>query len=129
MANKKRNIVIIAGVAVLALVAVAVIFLWEPAPTGAMVGITNLPDSLNPILEQNTSGLNADELVFDGLTNFEVDVASQKMSVDLALADQITQDTVTKKTYTVILRDVAWHDGTKLTALDVEYSFAAYRCC
>lgn len=126
MSNKKRNIVIIIGAVVVALVAVAVIFLWEPAPTGAMVGVTDLPDSLNPILEQNLSGLNADELVFDGLTNAEVDVASAKRSFELALAEEITQDPKTKKTYTIKLKPINWHDGTRLTAQDVEFSFAAY---
>jgi ABC-type transport system substrate-binding protein len=78
------------------------------------------------VLAQNISGLNADELVFDGLVNFEVDPESGKLYPELALAEAIEQDPATKKDYTVLLRQVYWHDGTELTAEDVEYSFAAY---
>lgn len=126
MANKK-SILVIAIIALIAVGAgVAIALLWEPEPEGLIVGITNLPDSLNPILEQNLSGLDADELVFDGLVNFEIDVASGQMSSELALAESITQDPVTKKTYTAVLRDVKWHDGTPVTSGDVAFSFAAY---
>jgi len=130
MANKKANkksILIVAIIAVAALgVAAAVFLLWQREPEGLVVGISDLPDSLNPVLKQNTQGLNADELVFDGLVNFEVNLETAQMSSDLALAESITQDPVTKKTYTAVLRDVKWHDGTPVTSADVEYSFAAY---
>jgi ABC-type transport system substrate-binding protein len=126
MANKK-SILVIAVIALIAVGAgVAIALLWEPEPEGLIVGITDLPDSLNPVLPQNLSGLNASELVFDGLVNFEIDVPSGQMSADLALVESITQDPVTKKTYTVVLRDTKWHDGTPVTAADVAYSFAAY---
>ena len=78
------------------------------------------------MLEQNTCGLNADELVFDGLVNFEVDPQSGKLYPELALAESIDQDPKTKKTYRVLLKQVSWHDGTELSAEDVVYSFAAY---
>jgi len=128
MANKnKKSTLVVVIVAVLAVAAAAtVFFLWQREPEGLVVGISTLPDSLNPVLEQNTSGMNADELVFDGLVNFEVDVASGQMNSELALAESITQDPATKTTYTAVLRDVKWHDGTQVTAADVEYSFAAY---
>lgn len=126
MANKKSTLVVVI-VAVVALAAAASVFLlWQREPEGLVVGISTLPDSLNPILEQNTSGLNADELVFDGLVNFEVDTASGQLNSELALAESITQDPVTKTTYIAVLKDVKWHDGTPVTAADVEYSFAAY---
>jgi ABC-type transport system substrate-binding protein len=123
---KKRNIVIIAAVAAMAVSAGALALLWKPEPKGIVVGTANLPDSLNPILEQNAAGLNADELVFDGLVNFEVDQASGAISSELALAESIEQDPRDKKTYTVRLREVSWHDGAQLTAEDVEFSFNAY---
>jgi ABC-type transport system substrate-binding protein len=117
----------VAVIAVLVVAAAASVFLlWQREPEGLVVGISTLPDSLNPILEQNTSGLNADELIYDGLVNFEVDVASGQMNSELALADSITQDPATKTTYTVVLKSVKWHDGTPVTAADVAYSFAAY---
>ena len=75
---------------------------------------------------QNTSGLNADELLFDGLVNFEVDKTSGSLYSELALAESIVQNPVDKKTYTIMLRDVMWHDGTPVTSDDIVYSFAAY---
>ena len=126
MAIKKSLIVLIVAAVVVIGAASAVFLLWQQEPKGLVVGISTLPDSLNPVLEQNLSGLNADELVFDGLVNFEVDVTSGQLNSELALAESITQDPVTKKTYTVVLKDVKWHDGTPVTAADVEFSFAAY---
>ncbi len=119
---------IVAGAAALAAVAAAaaVFLLWKPQPKGITVAVSTLPDSLNPVLEQNTSGLNADELLFDGLVNFEVDAQSGKLCPEFALAESIEQDPRTKKTYRATLKQVWWHDGTPVTAGDVAFSFAAY---
>ena len=127
MNNTKRNIIIAAGFALVAAAAgLSIFFLWKPQPKGIVIAVSSLPDSLNPVLDQNVSGLNADELVFDGLVNFEVDPDSGRLYPELALAEAIEQDPTTKQDYTVLLRQVYWHDGTVLTAEDVEYSFAAY---
>ncbi len=127
MGTKKRNIIVIAAVITAAIVAGAGVFLlWKPEPKGIVVAVSSLPDSLNPILEQNVSGLNADELIFDGLVNFEVDPGTGKLYPELALAEAIEQDPVTKKSFTALLRKVYWHDGTEVTAEDVVYSFQAY---
>lgn len=127
MSNKNRNIIIAACfVVVAALAGLGIFLLWKPEPKGIVVAVSSLPDSLNPVLDQNVSGLNADELVFDGLVNFEVDPQSGTLYPELALAEAIEQDPATKKDYSVLLRHVYWHDGTELTAEDVEYSFAAY---
>jgi ABC-type transport system substrate-binding protein len=124
--SKKSIIAIIIGV-VLVLGATGAFFVWKSSqPKGIVVAVSTLPDSLNPILDQNTSGLNADELVFDGLVNFEIDETSGKLYPELALAESIEQDPVDKKSYTVLLRHVYWHDSTLVTAADVVYSFAAY---
>lgn len=123
---QKKNLIIVGAVSALVVAAAAVFMFWEREPEGLVVGISNLPDSLNPVLEQNLQGMNANELVFDGLANFEVDSASGKLNAELALADSITQDPATKTTYTAVLKDVKWHDGTPVTASDVAYSFAAY---
>jgi peptide/nickel transport system substrate-binding protein len=126
MKMSKKSIVVIVIVAVLILAAVGAFLVWKSQPKGIVVAESVLPDSLNPVLAQNTSGLNADELVFDGLVNFEVDETSGKLYSELALAESIEQDPVNKKTYTALLRSVNWHDGTPVTAADVAYSFAAY---
>ncbi|HOX31428.1 MAG TPA: ABC transporter substrate-binding protein [Spirochaetales bacterium] len=127
MVQKNRTVLIVAiVVGLVALFAGAFFLLYKPEPKGLKVGISTLPDSLNPVLAQNNVGLNADELVFDGLVNFEIDQASGSLISEFALAESITQDPATKKTYQVALKDVAWHDGRKLSAADVEFSFAAY---
>jgi peptide/nickel transport system substrate-binding protein len=127
MNNKKINIIIGAAAAlVAAAVGLGIFYLWKPQPKGIVIAVSNLPDSLNPVLGQNVSGLNADELVFDGLVNFEVDPDSGELYPELALAEAIEQDPGTKQDYSVLLRQVYWHDGTELTAEDVEFSFAAY---
>jgi ABC-type transport system substrate-binding protein len=126
MANKKRIIVIAGAGAFIALATLALALLWKPEPKGIIVGASALPDSLNPILEQNTSALNADELVFDGLVNFEVDQGSGSIGSELALAEKIAQDPKSKKAYTVSLRQALWHDGRPLSANDVVFSYDAY---
>jgi ABC-type transport system substrate-binding protein len=110
------------------LAALGAFLIWnaQSKPKGIVVAISNLPDSLNPVLEQNIAGMNASELVFDGLVNFEVDEQSGKLYPELALAESIEQDGTTKKSYTALLREVYWHDGSTLSAEDVVYSFAAY---
>ncbi len=123
--NKKALAVGIIGVALAA--AITAIMIVKQPPKGITIAVSDLPDSLNPVLAQNTSGLNADELLFDGLTNFEVDETSGKLYTELALASSIEQDPITKKTYMATLLDgLTWHDGTPVTAHDVEYSFNAY---
>ena len=126
MKMTKKGIVAIIILVVLLLAGAGAFFVWKSQPKGIVVAVSTLPDSLNPVLAQNTSGLNADELVFDGLVNFEVDETSGKLYSELALAESIEQDPADKKTYTALLRDVSWHDGTPVTSADVVYSFNAY---
>ena len=135
MKMNKKSVIAIAIVAAAVVASVVAVAVWKSQPKGMTVAVSTLPDSLNPVLEQNTSGLNADELVFDGLTNFEVteDSASGRgvLYADLALAESIEQDSSDKKTYTVTLRDVYWHDSTAenphtVSADDVAYSYQAY---
>ena len=72
MKMNKKSVVAIAIVAAAVVASVVAVAVWKAQPKGMTVAVSTLPDSLNPVLEQNTSGLNADELVFDGLTNFEI---------------------------------------------------------
>ncbi len=126
MKSSKTAVIII--IVALAVVAIGALFflVWKPEPRGIMVGSSALPDSLNPILEQNVAGLNANELLYDGLVNFEVDAASGKLYSEFALAETIEQDKATKKTYRAKLKEAYWHDGNRVVAEDVAYSFAAY---
>lgn len=92
---------------------------------GMVAAVSTEPDSLNPVLPQNTSALNINELLFDGLTNNEIDPSSGVLYTDFALAEEIVQGK-DRKTYTITLIDTTWHDNTALTADDVVYSFNAY---
>jgi peptide/nickel transport system substrate-binding protein len=126
MIKTKRKIAIgVVGAMILLLS--AGMFLFIDKESGEIIiGASTLPDSLNPVLEQNTAAINADELVFDGLVNFEVDPDTGKISTELAIAESIVQDPVTKKNYQVVLREMSWHDGRPLTADDVVFSYRAY---
>lgn len=123
--SKKLLAIIIA--VVLLLILLIVFAVLKAKPKGMTIAVSTLPDSLNPVLEQNTSGLNANELLFDGLVNNTVDPDSKVVYSELALAESIEQDTATKKIYTVTLKDgIEWHDGTPVTSDDVVYTFSAY---
>ncbi|MEM5947940.1 ABC transporter substrate-binding protein [Spirochaetia bacterium 38H-sp] len=126
MKTGKRNIILLSILLFIIVGASTIFILWKSQPKGITIAISELPDSLNPILPQNISGMNASELIFDGLVNFEVDYLSKKLYPEFALAESIEQDPLTKKIYTVVLRDISWHDGRKLTADDVVFSFDAY---
>ncbi len=126
MESKKRSLFVIVGIGASALLAVVlVLLLWKPAPTGIVAGVPDLPDSLNPVLQQNVMGLNANELLFDGLVDFEVD-PSGVISTEFGLATSIEQDRATKKTYVVKLKEVKFHDGKDLEAEDVAFSYRCY---
>ena len=81
MKMNKKSIIAIVIIAVVLIAAVSTFFIVKAQPKGIVVAVSTLPDSLNPVLEQNTSGLNADELLFDGLVNFEVDETRDRKSV------------------------------------------------
>lgn len=132
MKFSKKSLIAIGAVVVAAAASVTTVLVMKSQPKGITVAVSNLPDSLNPVLEQNTTGLNINELLFDGLANFEVDSSSGELYADYALAEEITMDEKDKRTYTVTLRDTQWNDGTEekagtpVTADDVVYSFKAY---
>lgn len=122
--NKKLLAIIIA--ILLLLLIGFLVFRTVIKPKGMTVAVSTLPDSLNPVLAQNTQGLNANELLFDGLVNYTVDPDSKVPYLEFALADTIEQDSTTKKIFTVVLKKAEWHDGNPVTADDVVYSFNAY---
>ncbi len=91
-----------------------------PAVGGAIVeGAIGTPRSLNPLLAvSNDVDMDLTRLMFSRL--FTTD-ASGAVVPDLVDRFTISED---QKTYDITLRDdVAWHDGTKLTADDVVFTF------
>jgi len=82
-------------------------------------GIVGRPHAVNPIL---SSGNDVDEdiirLVYSGLYKRD---ASGRLVPDLAETTAVSPD---GKTYTITIRDAVFHDGVRLTADDVAYTFA-----
>jgi len=129
--NNKKTI-IFASVAALVVVAIVSVIFINAMPKGVKVAVTNLPDSLNPALPQNTQGLNANELIFDGLCNNEViedENGNGVLNSEPCLAENIEEYGNDKKTFLVTLNTSAeWHDSTQadkhyLTSEDVIYTF------
>ncbi len=88
-----------------------------------VIGVVELPESLNPVLAQSkTTSMLADTL-FDGLTN----LSGRKIDdYQLRLANDLIQDAVKLTNYEVELNtDVAWHDDPKhkFTSDDVLFTY------
>ena len=92
----------------------------EPAIGGSYTeGLIGVPKYLNPLLAQtNDIDLDINAIVFNGLLKYSSD---RGLVPDLAESYTLSDD---QKTYTFTLRDnVYWHDGAKLTAADVAFTF------
>ena len=131
--NKKT--IIFAAVGVLVIAAIISVIFINAMPKGVKVAVSNLPDSLNPVLPQNTQGLNANELIFDGLCNNEVvedEDGNGALVAEPCLAEDIEEYGNDKKSFLVTLNtSTEWHDSTQnerhyLSSEDVIYSFDAY---
>ncbi len=88
------------------------------------VGFLERPNTLNPVLPMNNTARLTTDLIFDGLFNFGVNENNQEIIVP-ALAESIVQKS-DRRTYTIFLRDAQWHDGRKLSAEDIVFSYQAY---
>lgn len=120
----KKNIVSTAF-AVTAAAAVSMLACSCGGPKGMVAAVSVEPDTLNPVFQQNTTAMNINELLFDGLTNTEVDPVTGSLVTDFALAAAIEQEG-DRKTYSVELMDAVWHDGNPVTPEDVVFSYNAY---
>lgn len=118
----------------LAVVAISFIGLWQqtadlkghyladgPAPGGVYVeGIVGDIPSLNPIYPENNASVAFNQLVFNSLLDYD---GRGRLRGELARTWQVGEGGAV---YTVKLRDdVFWHDGAKLTAEDVVFTFTA----
>lgn len=73
--------------------------------------------TLNPLYATNEAELSASRLIFSSLFDYD-----ETGNLRKNLAESITTNS-TKRIYTVTLRqDATWHDGTKLTADDVQFT-------
>jgi len=89
----------------------------DPISGGSMSIAVYGVDTLDPIFTKSESLQNAQKLVYEGLLSVD---AQNNLSSNLAETYDISED---GKTITFTLKqDIAFHDGHKLTAKDVDYT-------
>jgi peptide/nickel transport system substrate-binding protein len=87
-----------------------------------IVAFNELPDSLNPLFEQNAAGLTLLDPLFDGLANRSGQEAREYVN---GLATDFVQDEKNRNVFLVELdQDKRWHDGPEhmVTARDVRFT-------
>jgi len=82
-------------------------------------GLVGSPQYINPILAQtNDVDIDISSLIYNGLITYD---PNNGLVADLAESYSISED---QKIYTFVLRDdISWHDGHKLTADDILFTF------
>ncbi|MBF7067455.1 ABC transporter substrate-binding protein [Campylobacter volucris] len=95
------------------------LFATTPKDT-IVIAVENEPDRINPLFSEDHDV--AIGLVFSGLTRFD---EKMNLAPDLASSWKVSKDELE---YEFTLRDdVLWHDGTKFSAKDVEFSINALK--
>ncbi|MEN8906474.1 MAG: peptide ABC transporter substrate-binding protein, partial [Clostridiales bacterium] len=89
-----------------------------PSQGGTLNMFTTKPDTLNPILTKNIYAKDVLRLVFDGL----IELNESQIPIPCIAESWTVSDDGLMWTFK-IRDDITWHDGTKLTAQDVEYTF------
>ena len=122
----------LAKLLLLAVMLTAVAFGASAQDSGGVIIGTNFggdPTSLNPLLTNNTVDLSLTEFLFPSLYNIDPETRSpmkagrNDQDNGLALDWSISDDGLT---YTFTLRDdIAWNDGTPVTAHDYAFTFEA----
>ncbi|HEG5919813.1 ABC transporter substrate-binding protein [Campylobacter lari] len=85
-----------------------------------VIAVENEPERINPLFSEDHDVAIA--LVFSGLTRFDENMS---LAPDLASSWKVSKDGLV---YEFTLRDdVLWHDGTKFSAKDVEFSINALK--
>jgi len=125
--NKKEKglIKIFSSVVIFCLIILGINFYFQnttliPKKGGSYIeGLVGVPKYINPLLAQyNDVDQDVSMLLFNGLMKINNQGLTE---VDLASEYQISED---KKNYTFKLKDdVFWHDGEKLTADDLVFTF------
>ncbi|MGH2344954.1 MAG: ABC transporter substrate-binding protein, partial [Chloroflexota bacterium] len=87
-------------------------------PPSLTIGLTQEPDTLNPLLAQTAAAQEVDSAIFEGLLRVD---AHNKLQPDLALSWAHSAD---RKTWTFHLRrGVHWADGKTFTSADVAWTY------
>jgi peptide/nickel transport system substrate-binding protein len=87
-------------------------------PAGLVIGLTQEPDTLNPLLAQTAAAQEVDSVVFDGLLRVD---AQNKLQPALARSWSHSTD---GRTWTFHLRTgVHWADGKTFTSADVAWTY------
>jgi len=125
MINNKKKIIIF-GILAILILAIFFINKWisntvlEPANGGRYTeGVVGFPEFSNPFIKtSNKVDTALNRLIFSSITKLGEDL---KPKLDLALSYETDKD---KKVYTFHLRkNILWHDGKKLTADDIVFTF------
>lgn len=87
------------------------------------VALNEVPNTFNPLSTSiNDAAMQVIDLLYDSLGRVKAD----SLMLEPWVAKEWTVDPDNERNVTVILReDVLWHDGTALTATDVDYTFGA----
>lgn len=89
----------------------------EPVYGGSIAIFSYKPDTLCPILTNNSANMQMLNIIYDSLVNMERDMSlSPSLAVNWDVSDNA-------KTFNITLRDnVFWHDGSVFTGDDVKYT-------
>jgi peptide/nickel transport system substrate-binding protein len=110
------------GVIALCAVALSACGGGKPASTALRVGWSAEPDTMNPITSYSSQAMEIYQLVYDKLIGYDLDLkARPELAREFSYSDG-------GKVLTFRLRDNAkWHDGEKVTADDVVFTFSAVK--
>lgn len=131
MALPQNKKLVLAGLAVLAILIIGFVAFdsyqkkQQIRSESLITAFTEMPQTLNPVLEQNSTGLALIDLLFDGLANRS---GLKPGQYEDGLATDFIQDEYDPSIYIVELdTERAWHDdpGHKITAQDVRFTYEA----
>jgi peptide/nickel transport system substrate-binding protein len=127
--DSKKKLIIIISLLVVCLIAGFFVYQSKQGDirsTTLITAFTEMPQTLNPIFDQNSTGLILGNVVFDGITNRS---GIRKDDFRFGIANDILQDETNPKLYTIeVNTDLKWHDYTEenkhtVSAKDVRFTY------
>jgi len=91
------------------------------------IGFQNAPNTLNPILQGNTTESNITRLMFDGLVSVDAS-GKREVPVLAAVVPTLENGGISRDGLTLtyhLRRGVKWHDGAPFTSKDVAFTWRA----
>ncbi|MCP3925096.1 MAG: ABC transporter substrate-binding protein [Desulfobacterales bacterium] len=127
--DSKKKLIIIVSALVVCLIAGFFVYKSKQGDiryTTLITAFTEMPQTLNPVFDQNSTGLILVNAVFDGITNRS---GIRKDDFRFGIANDLAQDENNPKLYTIeINTDLKWHDYTEenkhtVSAKDVRFTY------